>query len=233
MSGVTPEQLQAPAPFERLADWQEWVTQEWIYPIGSLDAQLHTRAKLDDEVGELAHALSHGNDEQIKDELGDVLWTATGTAYNAGVSLKECFSYDKEDDKDSVQLVDLERHTASIDRSPLVYDSYEAELMRIKPDYSDPLRQIQVRAHDIGKGAKQYFVWNRDLELNNPPRDFADAWALVKRQRAVEGLRQIFIASGIIAQDRLGITLAEIMEHNRQKLLGRIARGEQITKLPE
>lgn len=89
---TTPERALSSPRFDHLADYEAWASKYWIHTPGSVEAQRHARAKLDEETHELITALTSGSPEEIISEASDTLWTAAATASNAGITLTEVLS---------------------------------------------------------------------------------------------------------------------------------------------
>jgi NTP pyrophosphatase (non-canonical NTP hydrolase) len=203
--------------FSTLAEYQSWAAENWIYPAGSQEFQLHSRAKLSQEAEELKAELSSSDPTGLRSELGDFFWCATTTADNSGLLLEDSLRFAfagvfKEDSPIPVATVDR----AVEDWAP----SSDEELMW----------KIDGLAHSLGKNAKQWHALKQYVDLNAEPTGFSDAWIQLKAKHSMYALAEVVITVSHIAQQRLGLSLSDIMDDNYQKLTGRIERGENVTK---
>lgn len=55
------ETINTPVNFPTIGSYQEWVRQDWLHPHASDSAQLHTRAKFEEEIDELRSAIKSNN----------------------------------------------------------------------------------------------------------------------------------------------------------------------------
>lgn len=233
--------------FARPGDFESWVQQDWLYESGSEKALVHVQGKLSEEIGELVEALHDGSDEDIRQEGGDVLWTATAAAINNGPGLERSFrhsSYRRALPEDiTIAAID---HIA---RRRWVRPDWSRSGGFAAVDLADSRREIHrgVRSGNIdateavlrdvaghlGKAARSMFtlegltkcdmsevVWNEDYCL----------W--VDAAYACEAVSQLYTACSSIARTRLGSGLADMMDANRRKLQGRVTSGGPITRVP-
>ena len=152
-------------------------------------------------------------------EAGDVLWTATASGSNCGISVERSLRTSHPDAfRDRViRLVDID----VLARGSL-------------PEDPSALNQkLAILAHSLGKASQQWHVLGPLIEPNERPSSFADAWIRLKEARAMVALSGLVLTISAIGQDRIGgITLADTMASNVAKLNTRLANGEHITKLP-
>jgi NTP pyrophosphatase (non-canonical NTP hydrolase) len=216
---TTPENSVLPPPnFNHIADYEAWATQYWLNTPGSIEAQLHAREKHGEETHELIEALSSGAPDDIISEAGDVLWTATASGSNAGISLTEVLhgafpGYLSPADPVATDQVD-----------PLASTLFDGVSI-------DELAQyLTHNEHILGKTTKQWFVL-RDT-VSNPEKTFADAWTNIKRADATTALLNTVLLVSYIAQHHAHADLQTVMQRNYQKIEGRLQSGAPVTKLP-
>jgi hypothetical protein len=215
---TTPEN-QLPTPeFNHIADYEAWAAQHWLNTPGSIEAQLHAREKLDEEVHELIEALSTGTPDEIISEAGDVLWTATAAGSNAGISLTEVLhnafpGYLSPSDPIATDQVDQ-----------LSDSLFDGVSIRELADY------LRDNEHILGKTTKQWFVL-RDT-VSTPEKTFADAWTNIKRSDATTALLNTLLLVSYTARHYANADLQTVMQQNHQKIEGRLQAGAPVTKLP-
>lgn len=221
------------APFATLKDYETWVALDWTHPLGSDEAQKHARAKQREEVKELGEALAGGSLEDIKFELGDVLWTSEAVAINEGFTIEEAFREsslrDRLPEGRPLALSDIDELARTIE---IDWD-VPAVLAMERTDIKDVNKRVNegdiemtelvlgALSHQLGRSARL----SRVLSPESP-------WAWLDEARAAEGLVQIVILISLVAQTRLQSSLADIMEANREKLAARLAQGKPVTKTP-
>lgn len=213
--------------FKTLNDYESWVAENWLHPPGSDEAQLHVRAKLDEEVKELGEALEKDRSDDIKAELGDVLWTSTAVAINEGFEAKG----------EPIFLDEIDR--LARDRvwdEPVLGVLYGLSSERIteKLKAGDTAMTKQVMeslTHQLGKAGRMAHRFADQFDYSNSKHNtFGSAWLEVQQHRLVDARAQILLLASLIAQDRLQLSLADIMQANYAKLTARISSGQPITK---
>jgi NTP pyrophosphatase (non-canonical NTP hydrolase) len=213
----TPERPQSTPDFARLSTYESWASQNWLHIPGSDDAQLHARAKLDEEVVELADALNTNTAEDIISEAGDVLWTATASGSNAKISISQALvnTYPAMFDTSTVS-------TRAIDDLALgIFEGTSVEQTQ---------KYLKQYGSTIGKNAKQWF--RLKSTVNPIPKTFSDAWIKTKRDEVVPALADIALLTSYAVQEFAGSCLEDVMSDNYQKIEQRIKAGYAVTKYP-
>jgi NTP pyrophosphatase (non-canonical NTP hydrolase) len=213
----TPERTASSTDFAQLSTYEEWATQNWLHTPGTDSAQLHARAKLDEEAVELADALDIGNIEDIISEAGDVLWTATASGSNTGISVSHALSeaYPTMFEKDSITTRSIDELAATI------FEGVSVEQAQ---------KLLKQYASTIGKNAKQWF--RLKATVNSIPQNFSDAWIATKRTEAVSSLADITLLTSYVLQEFTDSNLNAAMKDNYQKIEQRIKSGSAVTRSP-
>ena len=212
-----PERLQSAPDFALLSTYESWSAQNWLHTPGSDGAQLHARAKLNEEAIELAEALNTGTSEDIISEAGDVLWTATASGSNAEISISQALveTYPAMFDTDAIS-------TQAIDDLALgVFEGTSVEQTQ---------KYLKQYGSTIGKNAKQWF--RLKSTVNSIPKTFGDAWIKMKRDETVSALADITLLTSYTVQEFAGSHLENVMNDNYQKIEQRIKAGAAVTKPP-
>jgi NTP pyrophosphatase (non-canonical NTP hydrolase) len=220
MSKIDSERPQNIPHFDTLQDYQLWASTNWLYEQGSDKAQLHARGKIAEETQELTDALSSGEPEEVLSEIGDVLWTATANAHNAGITIEESFRYTFSPESFSDDPISVNQ----IDEMAVDFTSDQP--------IEETITRLKYLAGRLGKAAKQYHNLSPLVDANAAAETFADAWILLKAARAKQSLTEIVLIASSLAQNHCGSTLQEAMMSNRRKLTARINTGLPITSLP-
>jgi len=212
-----PERTLSSPPFARLSEYEAWATQNWLYPSGTDGAQLHARAKLDEETIELAEALTTGTPEDIISEAGDVLWTTHASGSNSGLSISQALveSYPAIFHTDQIT-------TQSIDE--LGYKMFEGTSLE------QTQRYLAQYGSTIGKNAKQWFRLSNTV--HPVPETFGDAWIGTKRTKAASALADIVLLTSFSLQEFADAHLQVAMDTNYRKIEQRIKIGAALTKAP-
>lgn len=213
----TPEQFVSSVNFAQLSRYEEWAAQNWLYTPGSDDAQLHARAKLDEEATELAEALDLGVSKDIISEAGDVLWTATASGSNAGISISQALA-------ESYPTIFGTEPISTLSIDELAIGIFEGTSLEQTQKY---LKQY---GSTIGKNAKQWF--HLKSTANPTPETFGDAWIATKRVQAVSALADIILLTSYALQEFTVSGLEDAMDDNYQKIEARIKAGAAVTKSP-
>ncbi|MDB5181968.1 MAG: MazG nucleotide pyrophosphohydrolase domain, partial [Candidatus Saccharibacteria bacterium] len=182
------EALSPDVPITTLEQYQAWASQDWLYDLGSDQAQLHARAKLEEEASELVEALTAGDNDEIISELGDVLWTATANGQNCGITLADSMRHELSPDYFADESITL----AQIDE--LALELIPEELPRVMANW------VNYMAHYVGKAASQWSNLSPEIDPDKQPESFSDAWILLKRERARDGLTQTVLLCSAISQ---------------------------------
>lgn len=204
--------------FGHIGAYEEWAMKYWIHPPGSLEAQLHARAKLDEETDELIQAILNGNPEDVISEDGDVLWSAAASASNAGITITEVLTsafpgyFDPKDPID-IKTVD--------ELALMLFDDISIK------DVQDYLTND---ARALGKAAKQWFVLGKTV--NTPRATFADALISLKRIDAADALLNLTLLTSYVAQRYGQKGLKSVLEANYKKIEQRVQTGSAVTKQP-
>lgn len=212
MNQLGPELLVNAQRFTHLEDYEAFVQQDWLYPVGTDEAQHHVRGKLAEEAREAAEAVTTHDPQRIVDELGDFLWTADANALNVGISLQESLRHELRPDQIGGGFIGTDR-----------IDMLALELI---PDEPIVIMAgwITYLGHYLGKAAKQWRNLSPLLEVGPP-----DPWIELKRLRAYDGLTQALLVTSAVAQRHAGSTLADVMHSNAAKLNERKKTTEPIT----
>lgn len=215
----TPEIPSPPLPdFGHIGAYEEWAMKYWIHPPGSLEAQLHARAKLDEETDELIQAILNGNPEDVISEDGDVLWSAAASASNAGITITEVltsafpiyFNAERPIDTQTVDYVAL-----------TMLDGISIKDVQ---DYLTDSERV------LGKAAKQWFSLKGTVNI--PHTTFADALISLKRIDAANALLTLTLLTSYIAQRYGQKGLKSVLEANYKKIEQRVQTGSAVTKQP-
>lgn len=200
-----------------LSEYELWASQNWLHDIGSLDAQIHARAKFEEEIDELIEAISLKDAHDITSEAGDVLWTATASGHNSGISLSESLQA-------TYPNLFLEKQIA-----PHHIDTVALEVFG--NSNSDDIQQsLESYKIGLGKMAKQWFIL-KDV-ARKPAETFADAWIEVKRERTMQNLAHTALIVSFVAQQFAHSDLQHVIDMNHEKLNERLESGRAITKAP-
>jgi NTP pyrophosphatase (non-canonical NTP hydrolase) len=215
---TTPENQLPPPNFNHLAEYEAWAAQYWLNTPGSIEAQLHAREKHEEETHELIEALSSGTPDDSLSEAGDVLWTATASGSNAGISLTEVLhaafpGYLSPADPIATDQIDALADTL-----------FDGVSIRELAEY------LTHNEHILGKTTKQWFVL-RD-SVSTPEKTFADAWTNIKRADATTALLNTILLVSYIAQHYAHANLQTVMQRNYQKIEGRLQSGAPVTSSP-
>ena len=219
--------------FNNLDDYESWVANDWLYPLGSNEAQRHTRAKLEEEVVELADAFVGGSRDEIISEMGDVLWTAEAVAMNEGFMLEGAVRYSVRGEgmpADTLTLETIDNVARTTDVAwdvPVIkalYGLSDSEVQAGIETGDDRIVRLVLSSlgNELGKSARIVRV------LPDPE----DGWTRLHEVRAAEALGQIVLLVSYLAQSRCDSTLAEVMTANHDKLAARLANKEPVTKQP-
>jgi NTP pyrophosphatase (non-canonical NTP hydrolase) len=216
--------------FKTLNEYFAWAGENWIHEFGSDEAQKHARSKLGEEVEELSDALETGAPDEIKAELGDVLWTANAVAMNEGFKVRS----------EPVSLEDLDERALRDDTEwdvPVLRALYnlspeEINSRLLSGDVKTTKMVLESLAHQLGKAAKITRAITPELDLSpKAKRTFlVNGWLEVQYGRVIWAVDQIDLLVSLIAQRRLGISIADVMQDNYEKLTSRIAQGDPVTK---
>lgn len=210
-----------PLAFNTLRDYQQWANSDWVYKAGSDEAQQHARSKLEEESAELVKAMAEHQPEEIVSELGDVLWTASANAHNAGISLEDSFRYSLPD--------------GSFEDSPIPVtkiDDMASEFISGQP-LEEVAARLKYLSGYLGKVAKQWHNLSPPINADAQPTTFSETWIQLKAGRTKENLVEIVLICSAIGQQECSKSLQDVMEANAQKLMTRKAAGEPLTKLTE
>lgn len=220
MNTVPTETYPESFTFTTVEAYQAWAATDWLFVLGSDAAQTHVRAKFNEEVDELVVALSDNDEEGILGELGDVLWTATGCAFNSGTGLEESIRH--------------ELSSEFFEDGPLTTSQIDRIALEVIPDVpTDAMADwLLYLSRYLGKASKQWLRLGHLVDLEEDPQSFSDTLIRTKLARTYNGLTQTFLICSAISQRRLGKTIEEIMVHNAQKLSTRKSHGLPITKSP-
>ncbi|MGZ6004578.1 MAG: MazG nucleotide pyrophosphohydrolase domain-containing protein [Candidatus Saccharimonadales bacterium] len=215
--------------FQTLNDYVGWVAEDWVHTFGSDEAQLHVRSKLGEEVYELSEALDNGTPEDIKLELGDVLWTANAVALNEGFTPSS----------EPISLEDLDKQAKVADIEwdvPVLRALYglSSEEVKTKIASGDPettQMALSSLAGQLGKAGRMTRAMTPYTD-NSPSKErtFSDGWLEVQHGRVISAVGQINLLVSLIAQNRLGVGLSEVMQANYDKISERLATGKPVTK---
>jgi NTP pyrophosphatase (non-canonical NTP hydrolase) len=212
------ETLVTDTPFRTVSDYEYWANQDWIHEHGTLSAQIHARRKFEEEIDELAEAISSGVPEDIISEAGDVLWTATANASNADVSLNESLRYYVPD-----RFTDGDTDVKYIDAVALeLWGGFD-------PLYIN--NALMSLRHTLGKSSQQWFSLKSSVHVDRPSETFTEAYIHNKSDRIKHNLALTTLLCSLVAQ-QAGSSLEEVMRINAHKLSTRIAKGQAVTKLP-
>lgn len=220
MISASGEALSSETSISTLEQYQAWASTDWLYEPDSDEAQLHARAKFEEEATELTEAMLSGNEEDVVSELGDVLWTATANGQNCGITLEDSIRHELSPDYFDEDSISLGR-----------IDELALELIP-EETAEDMASWVKYMAHYVGKAAKQWRNLSPEIDPDKQPETFADAWILLKRARARDGLTQTVLLCSAIAQRFAGKTLQDVVDCNVEKLSARKAAGQPMTKLP-
>ncbi len=215
------ELIQDHTSFNTLQEYQAWAATDWLHEPGSDEGQLHARSKLDEETTELAEAIQVHKPDEILDELGDVLWTATANAHNAGVALEDSFRY---------SLLE-----GTFDDNPISIakiDDMSSEFVAGQTPEETSARLKYLSGY-LGKAAKQWHNLSPLIDAQAQPATFSEAWIQLKAGRTKGSLVELVLICSAIAQQECSKSLQDAMKTNAQKLQARKAMGEPLTKLPE
>lgn len=206
-----------PESFALVSDYERFAARNWIKAPGSLDAQLHARAKFEEEVDELIEAVEMGTPADIISEAGDVLWTATANGSNAGISLEKSLQeqFPSHFSLEPVALSDVD--AAALD----LLDTVDV------PELSELLRG---QKRSLGTMAKQWFVLSDVSAIR--PDTFAGRFIEQKATNARDGLAQTALVVSCVVQRFAGSGLQAVANENRRKLDQRLAQGQVLTKQP-
>lgn len=219
MTELSPEARNPQPNFETLNDYESWVIQDWLYERGTDNAQLHVRGKLKEESHEIADALRNGKSEDILDELGDFLWTASANALNVDISLEQCLRREISADLLGEGAV-----------TPELID--ELSLRLIPEENADVMAGwLSYLGHYLGKASKQWRNLRGSIDHDAQPQNFSEAWTLLKRARTYDGLAQSILVTSAVAQRFGGKSLHDVMVHNARKLETRKLNGEPVTSV--
>lgn len=213
--------------FQTLNQYEEWVSENWIFEFGSEEAQRHAAFKLDEEVDELCRALETGTSEDIKLELGDVLWTAAAVAINEGFRLQARDV--RLDDIDKVARQDVDWDVPSV---RALYGLSQQEIKgRLQASDTEVTQLVLI---GLAARLKKASRVKRHLAPDADPYDADDpnwnsAYAVLYHNRAIICADQIVLLISLIAQQRLGKSLKEVVKANFDKLSERINKGQPPT----
>jgi phosphoribosyl-ATP pyrophosphohydrolase len=213
----TPERTPSSPDFTQLSSYEAWSAQNWLHTAGTDSAQIHARAKLDEEAVELAEALTTGSPEDIISEAGDVLWTAMASGSNTGILVSHALV-------EAYPIVFEDSHvtTRSIDElAAVVFEGTSVEQAQ---------KFLKQYASAIGKNAKQWF--RLKASVHSTPQNFSDAWIATKRTEAVLALANITLLTSYVLQDFTDSCLETAMNDNCRKIEQRIQTGSAVTKAP-
>lgn len=215
------ELIQNHISFITLQEYQEWAATDWLYKSGSDVGQLHARSKLDEETTELIEALKEHKPSEILGELGDVLWTATANAHNAGIALEDSFRYSFPEgtfDDNQISIAKI--------------DDMSSEFVAGQR-FEETIARLKYLSGYLGKASKQWRNLSPLIDAGAQPTTFSEAWIQLKSGRTKGSLAEIVLICSAIAQQECDKSLQAVMEANAQKLMTRKATGEPLTKLPE
>jgi len=213
----TPEQLPTSTDFTLLSTYEQWAAQNWLYQSGTDEAQLHAQAKLDEEVVELADALTTSVPEDIISEAGDVLWTSSASGSNTGITISRALA---------------EHYPTIFNTETISTTAIDEAAMAAHQDM--PLNELQTSLRQNGfRVAKYAKQWFRLRSLAKAPAEtFTDALIATKRSRTIGALASLTLLTSYAAQQFAGSTLAGAMNDNYQKIEHRLNTGAAITKPP-
>jgi len=213
----TPERTASSPHFAQLSTYEDWAAQNWLHAPGTDNAQLHARAKLDEEAIELAEALELGIPEDIVSEAGDVVWTATASGSNGGISISEALkvNYPAIFNSDSISTYSIDELAAGI---------FEGTSVEQTQKY------IKQYSSTIGKNAKQWF--RLQPALHSTPKSFSDIWIATKHTQALSALADIILLTSYALQEFTDSNLEDALHNNYHKIEQRIKTGEAVTKPP-
>ncbi|MFZ1301041.1 MAG: MazG nucleotide pyrophosphohydrolase domain-containing protein [Candidatus Microsaccharimonas sp.] len=203
--------------FTQLSDYETWASQNWLHQDGTLDAQLHARGKLDEEVKELIEALDDDDSHEIISEAGDVLWTAHASGLNTDIPLSQSLH-----DTFPLYFPDAQITAADIDEA--AYEHFDGVDKETTQEY------LAYHELHLSKAAKQWFKL-RDVARPSV-ESFADAYIHLKHSRATFALANMALAVSYVAQEFAGASIEDVMQDNYQKIEQRIKAGAAVTKNP-
>ncbi|HEY1645076.1 MAG TPA: MazG nucleotide pyrophosphohydrolase domain-containing protein [Candidatus Saccharimonadales bacterium] len=221
MNQLNPETVGNTPEFTNLKDYEVFVRQDWLYGNGTDEAQLHVRGKLEEEAREAAEAIKSEDPLRIIDELGDFLWTADASALNVGITFEESLRHELRPDKIGEGSIDVS-----------LIDQLALELIP-EESANEMAGWVNYLGHYLGKASKQWHNLSPLVDQASDPQNFSDAWILLKRDRTFDGLTQALLVTSAIAQRHAGKSLADIMQHNADKLQARQLSGSAVTTLPK
>ena len=203
--------------FVQLSDYEDWASQNWLHQNGTLDAQLHARGKMTEEINELIEALEIGKQDEIISEAGDVLWTSHASGLNSSVPLSS-----------SIQEV----YPTHFSGESLHVDQLDEVALEVFQGV-DRDTTIEYLAHyerQLGKAAKQWF--NLREKIIPDSDTFANTLIGLKRVRATHALANTALLVSYIAQEFADSRIKDVMQENYQKIEQRIKAGAAVTKQP-
>jgi len=225
MTTPTPERSLLPTTrFDHISDYEQWAGQYWVHTHGSPEAQIHARAKFDEETHELIDAILGGtpeeiSPEEISSETGDMVWTAVATGSNAGLtvteSLRSAFpGYFGPNDPITVKAIDS-----------IAFNLFNGIDSKTVVGYLRDGERV------LCKKANLWFKFSGNV--NTPPKTFADAWLKSNRVDAVHTLATTVLLASFIAQEYVGKDLGAILDENYHKIEQRVSAGKEVTRSPE
>lgn len=214
---ITPEKEVSTLSFTYLSDYEQWAAQNWLFEPGTDRAQLHARAKLDEEITELSDALVLAAPADIISEAGDVLWTATASSSNAGISISESLR---------------ETYPTLFNTEPISTGQVDKFSREIFADFTTQDTQTLLNEYGskLSKASKQWFRLSPLVTAT--PTTFAEALITTKRDRTIDALANVTLLTSYSIQAFASSDLQTAMLHNHQKIEERIKAGSAVTKPP-
>lgn len=206
-----------PSEFTHLSDYETWASLNWLHQNGTLDAQLHARGKLGEEIDELIEALEIGSGEDIISEAGDVLWTSHASGLNTEITVSTSLRtiFPEQFSNESISTIGLDGVALEI------YGGVDKDMT------------IEYLAHyelHLGKAAMQWF--NLREKASPDSASFANTYMHLKHGRAIHALANTSLLVSYVAQQFAGSTIQQVMQQNHDKIEHRLANGAAVTKLP-
>ena len=204
--------------FTHLAEFEAWASKNWLHQHGTIDAQMHARAKLDEEIIEFRDALTDGNAHDIISEGGDILWTAHASGANTSITPSAALAYTY-----PALFTEQAIPTGHLDQvATAVYEGLSED------EYASALTR---NGNAVFKYTKQWFNL-RDIVANHEPVNFTEALVWTKHHRASIALARLVLLVSYGLQTHTDTGLGAAMDDNYQKIEARIESGAPVTKSP-
>ncbi len=203
--------------FARLADYEAWATENWVYPFGTTDAQHHFNAKLREEAEEVLAELN-GDQTGLLSEAGDLMWTTAAVVANCGIGVHESLCHALPCHFSAGKPALTEEIDALVDVN--MEDLEPGELQKIVAEIRD----------ELGLMSDHQLEMFRLTDPHQKPAFFVDAYIALMRGDIMDCVARATVLCAVLAR-LAGADLQTVMEYNATKLEARLAAGMPVTKL--